>query len=136
MNEQRPSEALISTFVEVKLKTPSDFLKVAETLTRIGIPKLSEGKLFQSCLILHKLGKYYIVHFKEMLALDGLETNYSDEDRRRRNKIAALLEEWGLVDIIDHSKIEDQADISTIKVISYSEKKNWILRTKYRIGHN
>lgn len=125
---------LLESFVQVRLKTEEDFLKIVETLTRIGVASNSQKKLTQTCHILHKKGCYYIVHFKEMLALDGNETNYSDEDRERRNKIAAMLEQWNLLTIVDKKLIQDQADISKIKVIPFSEKKNWTLFAKYSIG--
>lgn len=125
---------ILSSFVQVKLIHEEDFLKICETLTRIGVSAKAENRLYQTCHILHKQGKYYIVHFKEMLALDGNTTNYSEEDKARRNKIIALLEQWKLLEVIDKSKIQNQADISKIKVIPYSEKKNWLLIPKYSIG--
>lgn len=125
---------ILYSFVEVKLTNEEDFLKVCETLTRIGVSARSENRLYQTCHILHKQGKYYIVHFKEMLALDGNTTNYSEEDQNRRNKIISLLEQWKLIVVVDKSKIQQQADISKIKVIPFSEKKKWILVPKYTIG--
>ena len=122
----------IDDMVEVKLKEDDDFLKVKETLTRIGIASRKEKKLFQSCHILHKQGKYYIVHFKELFALDGKPTNISINDLERRNTIAGLLEDWDLVEII--GKSEQKAPLSQIKVLSYREKDDWILETKYNIG--
>jgi len=122
----------IDDMVEVKLKEDDDFLKVKETLTRIGIASRKEKKLFQSCHILHKQGKYYIVHFKELFALDGKPTNISINDFERRNTIAGLLEDWDLVEIIGDS--EQRAPLSQIKVLSYREKDDWILETKYNIG--
>lgn len=126
---------LIETLVEVKLHTSDDFLKIKETLTRIGVASRKDRKLYQSCHVLHKQGHYYIVHFKELFALDGKDTNYSDEDRGRRNTIASLLEEWGLVDIVNRTMVETlKAPMSQIKVISFKEKGDWELCSKYSIG--
>lgn len=125
---------LIEDFVEVKLHEPDDFLKICETLTRIGVSASTGKKIYQTCHLLHKRNKYYLVHFKEMLALDGNATNYSLEDRQRRNRIANLLEQWKLLTIVDKTKTEDQADMSKVKVIPYSEKRNWEMIQKYRIG--
>ena len=127
---------LVETFVEVKLHNNEDFLKICETLTRIGVASKHEKKLSQSCNLLHKRGQYYLVHFKEMLELDGNQTNFSDEDKERRNKIAALLEQWNLLTVVNKAMIAEQADISKIKVIPYSEKKNWTLVQKYTVGKN
>ena len=118
--------------LEVKLKEPDDFLKVRETLSRIGVASRKERKLYQSCHILHKQGRYFIVHFKELFALDGKGTNISENDVSRRNSIASLLSDWGLVDIIGDS--EPKAPLSQIKVISFKEKHEWTLETKYNIG--
>ena len=118
--------------LEVTLKQPDDFLKVRETLSRIGVASRKEKKLYQSCHILHKQGKYYIVHFKELFALDGKETNLSENDIGRRNRIASLLSDWGLVSII--GKTEPIAPLSQIKIISFKEKSEWNLETKYNIG--
>ena len=118
--------------LEVMLKEPDDFLKVRETLSRIGVASRKERKLYQSCHILHKQGKYYIVHFKELFALDGKETNLSENDIARRNSIAKLLKDWGLVDIKGNADVV--APLSQIKIISYKEKDEWILETKYNIG--
>ena len=118
--------------LEVTLKQPDDFLKVRETLSRIGVASRKEKKLYQSCHILHKQGKYYIVHFKELFALDGKETNLSENDIGRRNRIASLLSDWGLVSII--GKTEHIAPLSQIKIISFKEKSEWNLETKYNIG--
>ena len=118
--------------LEVKLKEPDDFLKVRETLSRIGVASRKEKKLYQSCHILHKQGKYYIVHFKELFALDGKETNLNENDVSRRNSIAALLGDWGLIEII--GEVEPKAPLSQIKVISFKEKDDWELETKYNIG--
>ena len=118
--------------LEVKLKEADDFLKVRETLSRIGVASRKERKLYQSCHILHKQGRYFIVHFKELFALDGKPTNISLNDLERRNTIAGLLEDWDLVKIIGNS--EQRAPLSQIKVLSYREKDDWILETKYNIG--
>ena len=118
--------------LEVKLKEADDFLKVRETLSRIGVASRKERKLYQSCHILHKQGRYFIVHFKELFALDGKPTNISINDLERRNTIAGLLEDWDLVKIIGSS--EHKAPLSQIKVLSYREKDDWILETKYNIG--
>ena len=118
--------------LQVTLKEPDDFLKVRETLSRIGVASRKERKLYQSCHILHKQGKYYIVHFKELFALDGKETNLSENDIARRNTIVKLLSDWGLVEIIGDS--EPKAPLSQIKVISFKEKHEWTLETKYNIG--
>tara|TARA_B100000287_G_scaffold185887_1_gene175745 strand:- start:3544 stop:3948 length:405 start_codon:yes stop_codon:yes gene_type:complete len=118
--------------LEVSLKEPDDFLKIRETLSRIGVASRRERKLYQSCHILHKQGRYYIVHFKELFALDGKETNLSDNDIARRNSIAKLLKDWGLVEIIGNTDMV--APLSQIKIISYKEKDEWILETKYNIG--
>ena len=118
--------------LEVKLKEADDFLKVRETLSRIGVASRKERKLYQSCHILHKQGRYFIVHFKELFALDGKPTNISINDLERRNTIAGLLEDWDLVKIIGDS--EQRAPLSQIKVLSYREKDEWILETKYNIG--
>ena len=118
--------------LEVSLKEPDDFLKIRETLSRIGVASRKERKLYQSCHILHKQGRYYIVHFKELFALDGKETNLSENDIARRNTIANLLRDWGLVEVIGTS--EPVAPLSQIKIISFKEKDEWTLETKYNIG--
>ena len=118
--------------LEISLKEPDDFLKVRETLSRIGVASRKERKLYQSCHILHKQGRYYIVHFKELFALDGKQTNLSENDIARRNTIANLLNDWGLVDVLGNS--ENVAPLSQIKVLSYREKDEWTLETKYNIG--
>ena len=118
--------------LEVGLKEPDDFLKVRETLSRIGVASRKEKKLYQSCHILHKQGKYYIVHFKELFALDGKNTNLSENDIARRNTIVNLLDDWGLIEVL--GKTEPSAPLSQIKVISYKEKSDWTLETKYNIG--
>ena len=120
--------------LEVLLIQPDDFLKVRETLTRIGVASRKDKILFQSCHILHKQGKYYIVHFKELLALDGKQADLTDNDLERRNTIAKLLSDWGLVKILDITKFTDLAPLSQIKVISYKDKHEWDLQTKYNIG--
>tara|TARA_Y100000004_G_scaffold112373_1_gene126177 strand:- start:423 stop:851 length:429 start_codon:yes stop_codon:yes gene_type:complete len=120
--------------VEVNLKEPDDFLKVRETLTRIGVASRKEKKLYQSCHILHKKGQYYIVHFKELFALDGKKANLSENDVQRRNRIIKLLSDWGLVEIVKESAIKDAAPLSQIKVISYKDKGEWTLESKYNIG--
>ena len=119
--------------LEVTLKEPDDFLKVRETLSRIGVASRKDKKLFQSTHILHKQGKYYICHFKELFALDGKSTNISENDIARRNTIANLLSDWGLVNVVGTSSVEP-APLSQIKVISFREKNEWILETKYNIG--
>ena len=125
-----------SDMVEVTLGEPDDFLKVRETLTRIGVASRKERKIYQSCHILHKQGKYYIVHFKELFALDGKNTNLSTNDLQRRNRIVQLLLDWGLVSIVEESKekILDLAPLNQIKVLSFKEKNEWRLESKYNIG--
>ena len=118
--------------LEIGLKEPDDFLKVRETLSRIGVASRKERKLYQSCHILHKQGRYYIVHFKELFALDGKKTNLSENDIARQNTIANLLGDWGLINII--GEVTDVAPLSQIKVLSFNEKNEWTLETKYNIG--
>ena len=120
--------------LEVQLKEPDDFLKVRETLTRIGVASRKDKKLFQSCHILHKQGRYFIVHFKELFALDGKHANLTTNDVQRRNRIAQLLVDWGLVGIVNADSIQDVAPLNQIKVLSYKDKGDWILETKYNIG--
>ena len=120
--------------VEISLGEPDDFLKVRETLTRIGVASRKEKKLYQSCHILHKQGKYFIVHFKELFALDGKKANLSINDVQRRNRIIQLLSDWGLVSLKDVNIISEIAPLNQIKVISYKEKGSWTLETKYNIG--
>ena len=120
--------------VEVTLGEPDDFLKVRETLTRIGVASRKEKKIYQSCHILHKQGRYYIVHFKELFALDGKHANLTQNDVQRRNRIIQLLSDWGLITIMNESKITDIAPLNQIKVLAYKEKHEWILETKYNIG--
>ena len=120
--------------LEVQLKEPDDFLKVRETLTRIGVASRKDKKLFLSCHILHKQGRYFIVHFKELFALDGKEANLTDNDIERRNTIAQLLADWGLIAIINTTVAEKRAPLSQIKVLSFKEKGEWDLQAKYNIG--
>mgnify|MGYP001161429503 FL=1 len=122
------------SMIEVSLREPDDFLKVRETLTRIGVASRKEKKLYQSCHILHKQGKYYIVHFKELFALDGKKANLSINDVQRRNRIVQLLGDWGLVTISSKESIADVAPLSQIKVLAYREKGDWTLESKYNIG--
>jgi hypothetical protein len=123
-----------SDMVEVVLNEPDDFLKVRETLTRIGVASRKEKKIYQSCHILHKQGKYYIVHFKELFALDGKNTNLSLNDVQRRNRIIQLLSDWGLITIVTPDKIADLAPLNQIKVLAFKEKEEWTLESKYNIG--
>ena len=120
--------------VEVTLNEPDDFLKVRETLTRIGVASRKEKKIYQSCHILHKQGRYFLVHFKELFALDGKHANLTSNDVQRRNRIAQLLADWGLVGIVSADKIQDIAPLNQIKVLSYKDKGDWILEQKYNIG--
>ena len=120
--------------VEVILNEPDDFLKVRETLTRIGVASRKEKKIYQSCHILHKQGRYFLVHFKELFALDGKHANLTSNDVQRRNRIAQLLVDWGLVGIVSADLIQDVAPLNQIKVLSYKDKGDWILETKYNIG--
>ena len=120
--------------LEVTIKQPDDFLKVRETLTRIGVASRKERKLFQSCHILHKKGKYYIVHFKELFALDGKHANITSNDVERRNRITKLLSDWGLVNIVTENDLGILSPLNQIKVISYKDKKEWVLESKYNIG--
>ena len=120
--------------VEVVLGEPDDFLKVRETLTRIGVASRKEKKIYQSCHILHKQGRYFLVHFKELFALDGKHANLTLNDVQRRNRIAQLLADWGLVSIVDAAKIQDIAPLNQIKVLAFRDKQDWILETKYNIG--
>lgn len=125
----------LESLVEVKLNIDEDFLKVRETLTRIGVASKKEKILYQSCHILHKQGLYYIVHFKELFALDGKPSNFSDEDVARRNTISNLIAEWGLVSLVEPDKTKDPvASLSQIKIIPFKEKQEWQLITKYNIG--
>mgnify|MGYP006000120891 FL=1 len=128
------NEWTVENMVEVKLSQPDDFLKITETLSRIGIASKKDKKLYQSCHILHKQGRYFIVHFKELFGLDGKQTNFSEEDQQRRNTIVKLLNDWGLVAVVNEAKITQQAPLSQIKVIAFKEKNEWVLETKYNIG--
>ena len=130
------NDNIIQTMIEVKLDEPDDFLKVRETLTRIGIASRKEKTLFQSCHILHKQGKYYIVHFKELFALDGKTTNFTENDQARRNSIANLLAEWELVELVETDKsAEPTVPLSQLKILSFKEKDEWNLTPKYNIGN-
>ena len=120
--------------IEVTLGEPDDFLKVRETLTRIGVASRKEKKIYQSCHILHKQGRYFIVHFKELFALDGKHANLTQNDVQRRNRIIQLLCDWGLITVLNADKITDIAPLNQIKVLAYKEKNDWILETKYNIG--
>ena len=122
------------SMVEVQLNEPDDFLKVRETLTRIGVASRKEKKLYQSCHILHKQGRYYIVHFKELFALDGKHANLTSNDVQRRNRITQLLSDWGLIEVVKEDTISDIAPLNQIKVLSFKEKDEWTLETKYNIG--
>jgi hypothetical protein len=125
----------VDSMVEVKLRSAEDFLKIRETLTRIGVASRRDKVLFQSCHILHKQGRYYIVHFKELFALDGKPTNFSEEDQARRNTIANLLAEWELIDIVDTERTKDPvAPLNQIKILAHKEKGEWKLEAKYNIG--
>tara|TARA_B000000557_G_scaffold85759_1_gene69010 strand:+ start:782 stop:1216 length:435 start_codon:yes stop_codon:yes gene_type:complete len=123
-----------NNMVEVSLNEPDDFLKVRETLTRIGVASRKEKKLYQSCHILHKQGRYYIVHFKELFALDGKHANLTINDVQRRNRIAQLLSDWGLITIVSESEVGDIAPLNQIKVLAFKEKGEWTLESKYNIG--
>ena len=120
--------------VEISLNEPDDFLKVRETLTRIGVASRKEKKIYQSCHILHKQGRYFLVHFKELFALDGKHANLTTNDVQRRNRIAQLLSDWGLVEVLNVDQIKDIAPLNQIKVLAYRDKGDWILETKYNIG--
>ena len=128
-------ENVLENMVEVTLKEPDDFLKVRETLTRIGVASRKDKTLYQSCHILHKQGRYYIVHFKELFALDGKPTNFSENDEARRNTITNLMEEWGLVNIVNSDKSADPVvHLNQLKIMSLKEKPEWTLTAKYNIG--
>ena len=120
--------------VEISLNEPDDFLKVRETLTRIGVASRKEKKIYQSCHILHKQGRYFLVHFKELFALDGKHANLTSNDVQRRNRIAQLLSDWGLVEVLNTDQIKDIAPLNQIKVLASRDKGDWILETKYNIG--
>jgi len=126
---------VLDSLIEVKIGEEEDFLKIKETLTRIGVASRKEKKLYQSCHIFHKQGKYYIVHFKEMFAIDGKPSNFSEEDKGRRNKIAELLQDWGLLKVVDSERIKEPlASMSQIKIINHKEKSDWALEAKYNMG--
>lgn len=126
---------LLDSLVEVKIAEEEDFLKIKETLTRIGVASRKEKKLYQSCHIFHKQGKYYIVHFKEMFMVDGKPASFTDEDKGRRNKIVNLLQEWGLLKVVEPDRIvEPMASMSQIKIINHKEKNDWTLEAKYNMG--
>lgn len=126
---------LLDSLVEVKFAEEEDFLKIKETLTRIGVASRKEKKLYQSCHIFHKQGKYYIVHFKEMFLIDGKPSDFSEEDKGRRNKIVQLLQEWGLLKVVEPEKVTDpMASMSQIKIINHKEKNEWTLEAKYNMG--
>jgi hypothetical protein len=124
----------VDQMVEVTLNEPDDFLKVRETLTRIGVASRKEKKIYQSCHILHKQGRYYIVHFKELFALDGKHANLTVNDVQRRNRIINLLSDWGLITVVNPESTSDVAPLNQIKVLSYKDKGEWTLETKYNIG--
>lgn len=127
--------SILDQFIEVKLEEPDDFLKIRETLSRMGVASKKDKTLYQSCHILHKQGRFYIVHFKQLFQLDGKKTNFSEDDLARLNTIANLLHEWNLLTLVDEEKSEEpEAPMSQIKIISYKEKSDWKLETKYSIG--
>lgn len=127
---------IVDTFIEITIKKDEDFLKIKETLTRIGIASTKNKALYQSCHILHKQGRFFIVHFKEMLSLDGKETDFSEEDMGRRNTIAKLLADWGLLTLVDAEMVKlPRATMNQIKIIPFKDKQNWTLVTKYQIGN-
>lgn len=123
-----------SDLIEIKLQQPDDFLKVRETLTRIGVASRTENKLYQSCHILHKQGRYFIVSFKELFLLDGKPSDLSENDIHRRNRITKLLSDWGLVQIVHPDRVEEMVPMSQIKIIPFKDKENWSLESKYQIG--
>lgn len=125
----------VEKLIEVRIAEEEDFLKIKETLTRIGIASKKNNTLFQSCHILHKQGRYYITHFKELYILDGKQSNFSEEDKGRRNTIITLLEEWGLIKVVESEKIQQpKAPMNQIKIVSFKDKENWVLEPKYNIG--
>ncbi len=134
MSEEATINWSVEDMLEVTIKQPDDFLKVRETLTRIGVASRKDKTLYQSCHILHKQGKYYIIHFKELFALDGKKSTLTQNDIQRRNTIALLLQDWNLVSIKEATKAEDKAPLSQIKVLPFKEKKEWTLSSKYNIG--
>ena len=141
MNTETPNDAIINdwtpaSMLEISLNTPDDFLKVKETLTRIGVASKKEtNTLFQSCHILHKQGRYFIVHFKELFLLDGKVSNFTMDDLSRRNTIALLLSDWGLLSIIQKDKATPVSSLRQIKIVPFKEKKDWELKSKYSIGN-
>lgn len=135
MTIEDSKDRLLNTFIWIKLKNQEDFLKIKETLSRIGIASKRDNTLYQSCHILHKQGRYAIVHFKELFALDGKPTNFTQEDIARRNKVASLLIDWGLAELEDPGKVlEPKAPMSQIKVLNFTEKDDWNLVCKYQVG--
>lgn len=127
--------SVLETLVEVRLREDDDFLKVRETLTRIGVASHKDKRLYQSCHIFHKQGRYYIVHFKELFALDGKPSNFSEEDKGRRNTITRLLQDWDLIEVVDPERIEDPVvSLNQLKILPYKEKDEWELIPKYNIG--
>ena len=135
MEENKEIQWTPAHMLEITLKEPDDFLKIRETLTRIGVASRKDNKLYQSCHILHKQGRYFIVHFKELFLLDGKPSNLMDNDVQRRNTIATLLSDWGLLDIINDDQSKDKAPLRQIKVIPHKEKQQWELCPKYNIGN-
>ena len=133
-HNETPIEWTPAMMLEVNLREPDDFLKVRETLTRIGVASRRENKLFQSCHILHKQGRYFIVHFKELFLLDGKPSNLMENDLLRRNTIVTLMSDWGLVEPVNPEQLQDTAPLRQIKIISYRDKDNWELQPKYNIG--
>ena len=128
-------EDIVNNLIEITFKEKDDFLKIRETLTRIGVASRKEKELFQSCHILHKRGKYYIVHFKELFLLDGKQSNFDESDVSRRNTIIDLLQQWNLISVVDKTKVEEpKAPLSQIKIVSFKEKQDWKLTAKYSIG--
>jgi Bacteriophage translational regulator len=125
---------ILRTLLEITITDDDDFLKIKETLTRIGVASKKDKILYQSCHILHKQGRYYLVHFKELFALDGKPSNFSEDDRQRRNSIALLLEEWNLFKIVNKNLIDSKAPLNQIKVLAFKEKADWDLQSKYTIG--
>ena len=136
MEEKNLVKWNLDMMLEITLAEPDDFLKVRETLTRIGVASRRDNTLFQSCHILHKQGRYFIVHFKELFLLDGKKSNLEEGDVERRNTIATLLQDWGLVAIVNKEVAKDCAPMRQIKIISYQDKDNWTLQPKYNIGNN
>ena len=134
LEDQKPIEWTPASMLEVRLSHPDDFLKVRETLTRMGVASRKDNKLYQSCHILHKQGRYYIIHFKELFMLDGKPSNLMENDVERRNTIATLLSDWGLLDLVEEEQAENKAPLRQIKIISHKEKHDWELCPKYNIG--